>query len=258
MQRLIVWGAGELGGRVAAAWANAHADATALGLTRTTERHGALRAAGVTPQVGAAPAHLQPEDALLLALPGHANQRAALAALADTPPPRRAVFISSTGYYGLASGPVHEQTPPAATERARAIADAEQRFRDWAGESGMVLRLGGLYKAGRGPMAAFARKKRPPARPPDTTLALIHYVDAAAAALAALQRPVVQPVYLAVTPPCPTRREFYTAASAALGLPMPQFGPPRNLPPAHYDVTLLRRDLLPVPHYPDWRAAILQ
>jgi len=252
--RLIAWGAGELGGRVAMLWAAAGGSVSAF--TRTEERHTLLQSAGIEAHTGAPLGVLGAEDCLLLALPGHENQQAAVDQLADRQPPRRVVLISSTGYYSAPTGMVDESTPPGVEERAQAIAAAERAFQRWAGDQGVILRCGGLYRPGRGPLSSLQRRGRAPLGPPDRTLALIHYDDAALATFHALRREAVEPVYLAVTPPCPTRREFYTAASAVLSLPMPAFADPLHLPPADYDVSHLRQDLLPAPQYPDWTAAL--
>jgi nucleoside-diphosphate-sugar epimerase len=252
--RLVVWGAGELGGRVGARWAQA--GEPVLGLTQSTTRHNALRRYGIEPSTGHAAALLRPADVLLLALPGSANQQAALLALADTPPPVRAVLISSTGYYGTPHGGVDEETPCGDTARASGIEAAELAFRAWMGIRGAVLRLGGLYCRGRGPLAALVRRGIAPVGPPDTTLALIHYADAATATLAALQHPSPEPTYVGVVPPCPTRRDFYRCACRHLGLPEPVFDAPLGLPPAAYDVTRLQRDLLPQPAHPHWHDAL--
>jgi nucleoside-diphosphate-sugar epimerase len=149
---------------------------------------------------------------------------------------------------------VYEDTPPGEEARATEIARVEQLFRQWAGSRGVILRLGGLYCPGRGPFSALARRRSFRLGPPDKTLALIHYADAATATWAALRHPAPEPVYLAVTPPCPTRYDFYQAACRQLNLPEPTFSEPLRQPLTQYDVTRLRRDLLPQPAYPDWRA----
>jgi nucleoside-diphosphate-sugar epimerase len=252
--RLVVWGAGELGGRVGSRWAQA--GEAVLGLTQSITRHHALRWYGIEPSVAHAAALLKPTDVFLLALPGSAKQQAAVLSLADTPPPMRAVLISSTGYYGTPHGGVDEETRRGDTARASAIEAAELAFRAWMGTRGVVLRLGGLYCRGRGPLAALVRRGTASAGPPDTTLALIHYADAATATLAALQHPAPEPTYVGVVPPCPTRRDFYRCACRRLGLPEPVFDAPLGYPPAAYDVTRLQRDLLPQPAHPDWRDAL--
>lgn len=252
--RLVVWGAGELGGRVGAMWAQT--GQPVLGVTQSTRRHAALRCRGIDPYIGGVADVLTPADALLLALPGHMAQQAAVTSLDATVPPARVVLISSTGYYGTPQGHVNETSPRGETARAAAIAAAEFTFRSWADTHGVVLRLGGLYCRGRGPFTALLRRGTAVIGPPDTTLALIHYHDAASAALAALQHPAPEPTYLGVVPPCPTRRDFYLCACSQARLAPPAFDPPVGRPPAIYDTTRLRRDLLPAPAHPDWHDAL--
>ncbi|MCB0035199.1 MAG: hypothetical protein KDE51_14305, partial [Anaerolineales bacterium] len=206
-ERLIVWGAGELGGRVAALW-----NGPVLGFTETSARHDDLLAAGVEPRLGSAAPRLKADDCLLLALPGYQNQQLALEALVEATLPARVVIISSTGYYGIASGRVTVDTPPGTSERAQAIAQTEALFHKWTNGRGVIVRLGGLYRLGRGPFSAFAKRRRIPEKPPESKLPLIHYDDAARAVHQVLIHPQPRPVYLGITLPCPTRREFYTAA----------------------------------------------
>lgn len=253
MSRVWIWGAGELGGRVAAS--RAAAGDAVIALTRGPDRHPALRAAGAQPRIGAP--DYAADDALLIALPGTDRLTLAVASLAERPPPRRVVLISSTGYYGAARGTIDEHAPPGAGERSQRVAALEARFAQWAGEAGVILRCGGLYRPGRGPLSALRRSKAAPLGPPDKTLALIHYDDAAAAAEAALVHPDPQRVYLAVTPPCPTRRDFYLAACVMLDLALPSFGPALGGRPATFDVSRLRADLLPEPRHPRWQAALV-
>ncbi len=77
-------------------------------------------------------------------------------------PPRRTVYVSTTGVYGDAGGAVVDEDSPLApqTERARARADAEQALRDWAGRIGAewaILRVPGIYGPGRLPLAQLDR-----------------------------------------------------------------------------------------------------
>lgn len=255
MSTIVVWGAGELGGRVAVALARAGHDVVAC--TATTARHPALGVAGVRTHLGP-PGLLGPDDRLLLALPGSEKQIMATSTLSTRPPPARVVLISSTGYYGTAHGHVDEDTPPAILEpHAGLVAASEATFRAWTGDRGVILRTGGLYRPGRGPLSALQRSGAPPPGPPDKTLALVHYDDAAAAATAALLHASPQQVYLNVTPPCPTREAFYTAACVMLDLPLPTFGKKLGRPETAYDVARLRADLLPVPAHPRWQEALL-
>ncbi len=252
--RLVVWGAGELGGRVAAMWAAQKQPV--LGLTQSSARHESLRRQGVEAQIGNAQNILETDDVLLLSLPGNAKQKAAAEALATTAVPARTVFISSTGYYGTPQGSVSEETPSGDSDHAKAVETAELAFRAWAGTRGVVLRLGGLYRPGRGPFSALLRRGTAPVGAPNRTLSLIHYADAARATLTALQHPSLESTYIGVVTPCPTRQEFYTHACQLAELPEPVFDAPLPHPPATYDVTRLQRDLLPSPTHPNWRDAL--
>ncbi len=259
MQRLIIWGAGELGLRVAVWWR--YIGGETVGFTKTTKRHDQLRQLYVQAHTGAPTEMLADDDALLLAIPGHTNQHEAVKQLvaAGTPVPARAVFISVTGYYGLPRAGlrlIDETTPVGEDARAHSVAAAETAFRTWAGDNGVILRAGGLYSETRGPMNILAKRGYPKSGPPNKTMALIHYDDLAEATFNALQQPKPAPVYVAVMPPCPTRETFYTIACEKLGLPAPEFEPPLPHPPIEYDATRLRRDLLPNPKYPDWRSAL--
>jgi nucleoside-diphosphate-sugar epimerase len=257
MSKLVIWGAGELGGRVARLWRQN--EGPAVGFTQSLRRHATLQKLGVEPRLGSPIEYLAHHDVLLLALPGHKTQLKAIETLIENhiPPPTRAVLSSTTGYYGPSiQGVVNEDTPRGDGIRPASIAATEQAFESWAGDSGVILRFGGLYSRNRGPVPALARRGALLLRPPDKSMALIHYDDAALATYAALQRPVPENLYLGVTPPCPTRQEFYELACRLLGLLKPNFGPPLGCAPASYDVTRLRRDLLPKPAYPDWHAAL--
>ncbi|MGK0358975.1 MAG: nucleoside-diphosphate-sugar epimerase [Bradymonadia bacterium] len=251
MARLIVWGAGELGGRVARSWV----DGPVRAYTRSTDRHAALRSDNISCHRGA-PERTLADDVVLLALPGSDRQAMAIAQLSDQPAPKRAVLISTTGYYGLARGTVDEDTRPGRSERAQRAAATEAAFHAWA-PGGVIVRCGGLYRPGRGPLNALAVRKTVPKGPPNKTLALMHYDDAAAATLAALTHPDPDGIYLAVTPPCPSRRDFYLAACVLLDFDLPTFGRALVGKQAEYDVRRLRRDLLPEPAHPKWQTALV-
>ncbi|MEJ2541547.1 MAG: hypothetical protein P8188_16540, partial [Gemmatimonadota bacterium] len=175
------------------------------------------------------------------------------------------VLTGSTGFYGTPRGRVDESTPAGAGPRAESAARAESAFRETV-PHGTVLRLGGLYRRGRGPLQPLLRRGAPPDGPPDAALPLIHRDDAVAAILAALVHPRPASIYLAVTPPAPRRDTFYREACRRHGLAEPLFGEPlapdpaparrREEAAATCDVGRLRRDLLPDPAHPDWRDAV--
>jgi hypothetical protein len=249
--RLVVVGAGDVGGEVARRWVEA--GGLAVGVTATTDRHQALVGVGVEPTVEDPRRVIRPGDAVLLSTPGSRTQAAVATELVGLPV-ARAVMTGTTGIHGVVRGIVREDTPPGTGERARAAAAAEEAFRQWA-PGGVVLRLGGLYRRGRGPLQPLLRRGAPLPGPPDRPLPLIHRDDAVTAILNALGLPEPARIYLAVTPPVPRRDVFYREACARHGLPDPTFAPEGGGPAVTFDVALLRRDLLPAPAHPDWREA---
>ncbi|TVQ91081.1 MAG: hypothetical protein EA397_11335 [Deltaproteobacteria bacterium] len=252
MPRLIVFGAGALGGEIARRWVADGGEA--IGVTRTEARHEALAEAGVQPALAEQPPAHTPDDVILFAVSGSEGQHEAALRL-DGPRPQRVVMASTTGYFAELSGEVGPQTAAGPSRRAQRAARAEGAVRGLA-DCVVIVRLGGLYRLGRGPVQALLRRGSPPPGPPDRPLALLHYADAATALLGALRHPEPDPVYLALTPPLPTREAFYRLACARHGLPAPRFTEPTEGTPLSYDIRSLRRDLLPTPAYPDWREAI--
>jgi len=248
--RLIVVGAGDVGGEVAARWV---ADGgKAVGITRTDARHAELAARGVTPTTDDPTGILQPDDAVLLSISGSSGQRAA-AELLQGLSCARAVLTSSTGVYGRRSGALGPDTPPGASERAQAAAAAEAAFRTFA-PHGHVLRLGGLYRRGRGPQESLRRRGHAPGGPAERPLPLVHRDDAATAVLGALRGRTRAPVANVVMHPVPTRLAWYTLACDLLELPAPTFdegGVQRT-----FDTRAFDRELVPEPRWPDWRQGL--
>lgn len=254
-----------MGGEVARRWVGGGGEA--VGFTASRARHQALAATGVEPRVGEAAEILRPDDRVLLSTSGSESQRLRAEALAGVTV-RRSVMTGSTGLCGAARGRIDEATPPGAGGRARAAARAEAAFRAWAPE-GVVFRLGGLYRRGRGPLQPLLRRGSTPQGPPDTALPLIHRDDAVSALMVALVHPDPADVYLAVTAPAPRRDDFYQEACRLHGLAEPTFGEPVGLDAgdlgngsagpqaaAWYDVSRMLADLLPEPAHPDWREAV--
>lgn len=252
--RLVVVGAGEIGGAVAARWVQ-EGD-TAVGLTRTASRHPALRAAGVEASTEDPLRVIRPDDHVLLSIAGSNAQREMAEHLHGTPC-ARLVMTSSTGFYGHPDGVVDARTPAGDTDRAMAAEAAEAMARSWAASVGarpVVLRFGGLYRTGRGPVSALLRRGSAPAGPPDRILPLVHQDDAVSATLAALRHPAPFETYIVVTPPLPTRAGFYRLACERHGLEAPEFTQAEGRT-ARFDARAMRHDLLPEPAHPDWREA---
>lgn len=86
-----------------------------------------------------------------------------LAAINAGIPPRRIVYISTSGVYGDCNGAwVDEDTPPnPQTERARRRLDAENQLQSWGRQTGIavtVLRVGGIYGPNRLPETRLRRR----------------------------------------------------------------------------------------------------
>lgn len=237
-----IYGAGTLGSRVLA---GSHGPKKAI--TRTPDRHDTLRALGAEPTT----AWVLPDrdTDVVLALPGSSNQLEAVRRLAHTRP-RRAVLVSTTGYHAPYEGRVEADSPPGRSERAQLAATTEAAFRDWMGERGVIVRLGGLYTRERGPAAYYAREDRIRPAPADAPLPLVHYDDAATLVLRALQGPCA-PCVLGVVEVV-DRATFYTAVAAHLGRPTPTFAPATGRA-VTFDLQSCR-ELLPEPAHPDFRA----
>ncbi|MBV72192.1 MAG: hypothetical protein CMH52_12765 [Myxococcales bacterium] len=254
MTRCVIWGAGELGGRVGRLAIGEGYDVHAY--TATTSRHSDLQSAGIKTSVGDPPP-FEPTDLVLLSIAGTDSLHEAIKRVVAHAPPKRIILTSSTGYYHSRAGIIDAESEAGESPRAQKIAAMETAFQLWAKDAGVILRLGGLYRIGRGPMSAYQKKKNIPPGPPNKVLALIHYDDAAQATFAAMTRADPKPHYIVVSSVCPTRQEFYLAASVLLGLPIPSFGKPMLGPPMDYDTQHMELDLLPAPSHPRWQTALV-
>lgn len=214
--KTVLLGAGTLGIAVAR-----RLDGPVVAVTASPARHPELRALGADPTT-AWPA-VETDDRWVLALPGSDAQAEAIRRLAATAPPRRVVLVGTTAWHAPYDGRIGPDSPSGQGVRAEAAIRAESCFRAWAPD-GVVVRCGGLWHEGRGPAAAFARTRSAPLGPPDAPLPLVHYDEAAALVVAALDAEDAPPVVLAVTA-TPTRRMFYEALCAELGCELPAFAP---------------------------------
>ena len=195
MKRLWAWVRANPG-RVVERWHRLGGEV--IPLTRTDDRHPELRKAGLNPQTGN-PDGMREDDCLLLSISGTQALTEAIEMLAGGVVPSRAVITGSTGYYGLQGGEISRNTPPGDTERAIAIAEMENRH-ERAGDQGVVLRIGGLYRQGRGPLNWLKNRKCLSNMAPDRVIPLVHYDDAASACIGALTCEEPKPAYLVVSP----------------------------------------------------------
>ena len=141
---------------------------------------------------------------LHLAPPGESGERdqrsANLIAALSTRPPKRLVYISTSGVYGDCGGAWVDEERPLAPQTVRALrrADAERLLLAWSKQSGVavaVLRVPGIYAAERLPLAQL-RHGTPILREADDVYTNhIHADDLAELCCAALERGTAGRVY---------------------------------------------------------------
>jgi nucleoside-diphosphate-sugar epimerase len=138
------------------------------------------------------------------------------------------VYASATSVYGQTDGGwVDEDSPTEPREESgRVCLEAETLAQEFAVDRGLslsVVRYSGLYGPGRIIRRRALERGEPIAGDPLKWLNLIHIDDAAAAAVAALDRARPGRVYLATDDRPVTREEYYTRAAACLEAPAPRF-----------------------------------
>ncbi|MFZ5594704.1 MAG: SDR family oxidoreductase [Pseudomonadota bacterium] len=167
MNHAFIIGCGDIGRRVAALW-NARGG-TVSALARTPQSVRLLTDNGIRPinsdlDQPASLRNLPVKDALLFYFappPGEGDAdprlRSTLAALTPENPPKRIVYISTTGVYGdCQEAWITEETPahPRSARGARRL-DAENALRDWQNDTSVpvvILRVPGIYGPGRLPV----------------------------------------------------------------------------------------------------------
>ncbi len=238
MNRVLIAGCGDIGGRVADALLARGDQVRAL--VRSDRRAGALAARGVEvvradldapdPDLRIAGA-----DTVICLVPPpaagtHDPRVEALLHLLEPAPPARFVYISTSGVYGDCGGAwVDEDRPPAPrTARARRRYAAERALGRWCGRRGVaavILRVPGIYGPGRLPVERI-RRGLPLLRPEDSPFSnRIHAVDLAAACLAAIERGRPGRVYNAADGHPSTLTDYFFRVADLLGMPRPPVVP---------------------------------
>ncbi|HEX9450970.1 MAG TPA: SDR family oxidoreductase [Burkholderiales bacterium] len=203
MRRLLIIGCGDVGLRLAKALKGRW---RIYALTHSHDRFSTLRTEGIMPVPGDLdhPETLVriaglAQDVVHLAPPPGSGTRDTrtinlIRALAKGGSlPQRLVYLSTSGVYGDCGGDVVDETRRArpSSDRARRRLDAEKQLRGWGAETGVqvsILRVPGIYSAGRLPIARL--KAGVPALVPerDPYTNHIHADDLARSVLAALTR----------------------------------------------------------------------
>ena len=145
-------------------------------------------------------------------------------------PPRRVLLVTSTRCYGQNDGSwVDETSPVSAGDAQTASLLAAEALLHGSGLPGVVLRPGGLYGAGEGPLLRSLREGRAvcPAGAPRWTNRM-HRDDAARAIVHLLHLPDPQPLYLGVDCAPADQGTVLRELAALYGLPPP---PTRSVPP---------------------------
>jgi len=266
MKKLIL-GCGYLGSRVAQAWLASGWEV--LALTRTSQRAEELAAVGIRPIIGDVTGSLdlrdcEDIDTILFAV---GFDRAAGKQIRDVyveglrrtldelpMPPRRIIYISSTGVFAQNDGEwVNELSPcEPVREGGKACLAGEELLREHAvGRRAIILRLAGIYGPDRLPKLQDVVAGKPIAATANGYLNLIH-VDDAVQIILAVEDQLSPPELLLVSDGHPVLRgDFYRELARLTNSPEPRFDDPsadsstadRTSTDKRIDSTLLRERL---------------
>ena len=132
------------------------------------------------------------------------------------------IFTGSIGVYGRRERVCDEDSPPDdGDEKAVRLLAAEQAVRASSVAATDILRLGGLYDAERHPLATVA--KNAGRLKGGEAVNMLHRDRAVSALFQTACTPDGHRLRNLVETPHPSRRSFYAAEAAKLGLPVPQF-----------------------------------
>lgn len=141
-------------------------------------------------------------------------------------PPRRLIYISSTGVYGDHEGEWITEETPSRPERegGTACLEAEMILRNspWL-ERSVVLRLAGIYGPGRLPNRQALLSGAPIAAAETGFLNLIHVEDAAAAVDLAISAGLAGRIYNVSDGSPVVRGDYYREVARQVGAPPPRF-----------------------------------
>lgn len=228
MTRAVIIGCGDTGQRVARLAADRGWGVT--GLVRSAESADRLAGAGIAAQaldLDQPDPDLPDADILFHFAPpprtGDDDPRLAAVLTAYTErPPRRVVYIGTSGVYGDCGGDwVTEDRPiNPQTDRARRRAAAEARLSGWPGPVA-ILRAPGIYGPGRLPVERVRRGEPVLADADSPWTNRIHIDDLASAAMAAAERGPDRAIYNATDGQPTPMGAAYRAIAQRLGLPAP-------------------------------------
>ena len=236
MANILIIGCGDVGLRCARLLAPRH---RLYALARTPLSAPRLREAGITPIPGdlddhASLAHLAGVADWVLHFappPAHGahdmRTRKLLSILGKSRIlPRRLVYISTSGVYGDCAGALIDETRPPHPQNARARRrlDAEQQVRRWGRRNGVatsILRVPGIYAAGRLPIERLQRGTPVLCAEDDVFTNHIHADDLAQIAVHALFRARAGRIYHASDNSQLCMGDYFARVAAPFGLPAP-------------------------------------
>lgn len=135
---------------------------------------------------------------------------------------RKVLFISSTSVYADNNALVTEDTTPNPdTDSGKQVLQAEQVLLENPEFKTTVLRFGGLIGEDRQPAKFLAGKEN--VANPDAPVNLIHKEDCIGIIIKILKKNIWGEIFNVASPSHPSRKEYYTAKAAALGLALPKF-----------------------------------
>lgn len=233
--RILIVGAGDVALRAARLLKDNY---RLLGVARHVQRFPALRAFGMTPVIADLD---QPRQLARLAGLAHivlhfappqeegetdVRTRHLLAALSRGRPPRKLIYISTSGVYGNCDGDRIFETHPVhpGTARARRRADAERQIRAWAARNGVkasILRVPGIYAADRLPLARLRAGTPAIIAGEDSYTNHIHADDLARVAVATLRRGLPNRIFHASDDSELRMGDYFDAVADTFGLPRP-------------------------------------
>lgn len=207
-------------------------------LLRNPAHRAQLRALGAVPVIGDLDdrASLKPlaglADAVLHLAPPPLNgatdtrTRNLLAALSRGTPPKKLVYISTSGVYGDCGGAWVSEVWPlkAQSPRAQRRVDAERRVRAWARRNHVnacILRVPGIYAGDRLPLERLHVGSPAIRAHEDSYSNHIHADDLARICVAALHRGAAGRVYHATDDDQMKMGDYFDAVADAHGLPRP-------------------------------------
>ena len=141
-------------------------------------------------------------------------------------PPRKFIYISTTGVYGDCGGAWIDESQRVrpATDRARRRVDAERQLRAWGIERAVdvtILRAPGIYAAERLPLERLRKGTPALIAQEDVFTNHIHVDDLAAAAIAAMRSTKSLRIYNVVDDSAMTMGEYFERVADAFELPRP-------------------------------------